>query len=77
MQQELGELEAARETLQRALAIFGPIYRPEHPEIASTLSNLGIVQQELGELQAARETQQCALAIKEVGTSPGSAENAP
>ena len=47
---------AAVETrgLQRALAIKEAVYGPEHPEVAITLTNLGIVQQQLGELDAAR-----------------------
>ena len=44
MQQELGELEAARVTQQRALAINQAVYGPEHPAVANTLGNLGIVQ---------------------------------
>ncbi len=54
VQQQLGELEAARATQQRALTINEAVYGPEHPEIAGTLTNLGIVQQQLGELEAAR-----------------------
>jgi len=37
VQQQLGELEAARVSRQRALAIKEAVYRPEHPSVAMTL----------------------------------------
>jgi tetratricopeptide (TPR) repeat protein len=60
----------ARELLQRALAIQEAIYGPEHPEVAGTLGNLGIVQRQLGEFEAARASLQRALAIKEAVYGP-------
>ena len=52
-------------TQQRALAIDEAVYGPEHPDVALTLTNLGIVQQQLGELEAARECALRAVAIFE------------
>jgi Tfp pilus assembly protein PilF len=60
----------ARELLQRALAIEEAVYGLEHPEVASTLGNLGSVQQQLGEFEAARASQQRALAIFEAVFGP-------
>ena len=65
VQQQLGELEAARVTLQRALAISEASYGSEHPQVAITLGSLGNVQRELGEFEAARVTLQRALAISD------------
>ena len=65
MQQQLGEFEGARASQQRALAIKEAVYGPEHPELALTLTNLGIVQQQLGEFEAAREHARRAVAIFE------------
>jgi Tfp pilus assembly protein PilF len=48
VQQELGRLEDALATQQRALAIKEHVYGPDHHQVASTLGNLGIVQRELG-----------------------------
>jgi tetratricopeptide (TPR) repeat protein len=62
-QLELGELPAARATLERALAIEEAAYGPDHPEVAMTLGNLGNVQRELGELPVVRATLERALAI--------------
>ena len=50
------QFNAARATLERALAMKEAAYGPDHPEVAITLANLGIVQQQLGELPAARAT---------------------
>ena len=69
VQLELGELPAARATLERALAIE-ETYRPDNPKIATTLTNLGIVQRELGELPVARATLERALAMKEAAYGP-------
>ena len=65
MQLELGELDVARATQQQALTKFESVYGPEHPEVARTLGNLGIVEQHLGELETARATQLRALMMKE------------
>ncbi|WP_460504235.1 FxSxx-COOH system tetratricopeptide repeat protein, partial [Catellatospora paridis] len=52
------EYASARTTLQRALAIKEAVYGPDHPQVATTLGNLGVVEQQLGELATARATQQ-------------------
>jgi len=59
------QFTVACDLTQRALAIEEAVYGPEHPEVAITLTNLGIVQLELGKLEAARVTLQRALAIRE------------
>jgi Tfp pilus assembly protein PilF len=41
------QFSAARAALERALAIDGAAYGPDHPEVARTLGNLGLVQQQL------------------------------
>jgi Tfp pilus assembly protein PilF len=65
VQRKLGEFEQGRAVLQRALAINEATFGPEHPDVAGTLTNLGLVQQHLGERAAARATLQRALAIFE------------
>ncbi len=56
---------AARDLTVRALAIKEAVYGLEHPEVTSTLGNLGIVQRQLGELRP-RARARSALAILEV-----------
>lgn len=68
-QWEIGDLEAARMTLQRVLAIFEADLGPEHPDVARTLTNLGIVQWELGDLEMARATHERTVAILEAISS--------
>ncbi len=53
-QRNLGRFTQALGSLRRALAIFEAVYGREHPAVASTLTNLGIVQERLGEFEAAR-----------------------
>jgi len=53
-----------------ALTIIEEVYGPDHPEVASTLGNLGIVQRQLGEFEAARATQTRALTIEEAVYGP-------
>jgi Tfp pilus assembly protein PilF len=64
------QFRAALSVLERALAIKEAAYGPDHPEVAITLTNLGVVQQYLGELSAARTTLERALAIKEAAYGP-------
>ena len=70
------EFRAALSVLERALAIEEAAYGPDHPEVAVTLTNLGIVQQHLGELPAARATLERALAIEEAAHGPDHPEGA-
>jgi Tfp pilus assembly protein PilF len=64
------QLRAALSVLEGALAILEAAYGPDHPDVAKTLSNLGIAQRRLGELPAARATLERALAIKEAANGP-------
>jgi tetratricopeptide (TPR) repeat protein len=64
------ELRAARAAGERALAILEAAWGPDHPEVARTLTNLGIVLGQLGELGAARAAQERALAIEEAAYGP-------
>ena len=64
VQQELGDLEAARSSQERALAIEEAAYGPEHPEVARTLGNLANVQRQLGDLQASRNSRERAARIR-------------
>ena len=66
------ELGAARDAGTRALAIKEAAYGPDHPEVARTLGNLGVVLELLGELEAARAAQERALAITEAASSTDS-----
>jgi hypothetical protein len=59
-----------RATLERALAIFKTIYGADHPRVAMTLGNLGILHQKLGELPVARTTFERVLAIFEATYGP-------
>ena len=44
--QELSELPTARAALERALAIRDAAYGPDSPEVAITLTNLGLTQRQ-------------------------------
>ena len=66
----MGELPAARTTLERALAIKEAAYGPDHTQVAITLTHLGTIQGLMGELPAARTTLERALAIKEAAYRP-------
>ncbi len=50
-------------SLERALAISEAVYGPDHPDVASALVNLGIVQLRLRNLEAARASLKRGLAI--------------
>jgi Tfp pilus assembly protein PilF len=67
---EPGEPGKARELLERALAIEEHAYGPDHPEVAITLHNLGIVWRQLGEPGKARELYERALPIEERAYGP-------
>jgi tetratricopeptide (TPR) repeat protein len=64
------ELQAARDTFERALAMERARLGPDHPDVAKNLSNLGIVLRGLGELAAARKAHQRALTIFEARLGP-------
>ncbi len=63
----LRKLKDAEACLDRALAISQAVYDPDHPEVASTLTNLSFVQMRLGKLKDARVSLDRARAI----TNPG------
>jgi tetratricopeptide (TPR) repeat protein len=64
------ELPAARETLERALAITEAVHGPNHLGVVGTLENLGIVLRNLGDLGGARQHLQRALTITEPTYGP-------
>ena len=63
MQYELREYAAAKQSYEEALAIRRKSLPPDHPDIATSLNNLGIVQYELREYAAAKQSHEQALAI--------------
>jgi tetratricopeptide (TPR) repeat protein len=60
----------ARAALERALAIGEASYGPDHPEVATTVNNLGNVLQDLGDLAGARAAFERALTIGEASYGP-------
>jgi tetratricopeptide (TPR) repeat protein len=52
---DLGQLEEARDLLQKALASDERSYEPGHPSIAIRQSNLAVVLKDLGQLEEARD----------------------
>ena len=71
VQQALGDLEGARASLERALALWREVFGEEHPQVATALNNLGSVQQDLGDLEGARASFERALRIFEQFLPPG------
>jgi tetratricopeptide (TPR) repeat protein len=67
VQSDLGEREAARDSFNEALGIYGRLVKQHpaayEPDVAMTLNNLGTVQSVLGEREAARESFNEALGI--------------
>ena len=53
---ELREYAAAKQSHEEALAIFRKSLPPDHPDIATSLNNLGIVQYALREYAAAKQS---------------------
>jgi tetratricopeptide (TPR) repeat protein len=62
---DLGQPDAARPLLERALAIDEASYGPSHPAVAADLKNLATILQNLGQPAAVRRLQDRALAIDE------------
>jgi Tfp pilus assembly protein PilF len=60
-----GQYRAARDVLERTLAIKEGVFGRSHSDVAGTLNNLGILQHKLGDLGAARASLERALAIEE------------
>ncbi len=62
--QNMGEYEAARPYIERALAIHEQVLGATHPFTAQSLNNLGTLLQNMGEYEAARPYFQRALDIR-------------
>ena len=54
MQRQRGELEKAEASQTRALTIMEKAFGPDHPAVASTLTNLGSVQRDQHRFDEAR-----------------------
>ena len=63
MQSHLREYAAAKKSHEEALAIRRKALPKDHPDIAVSLNNLGVVQQDLREYAAAKASYEEALAI--------------
>ena len=68
--QDMGELAAAKEHLERALRIWERALPPDHPAIATSLNNLGLVLKAMGELAGAKEHHERVLQILEKSLPP-------
>jgi CHAT domain-containing protein/tetratricopeptide (TPR) repeat protein len=66
----MGDLAGARPYYERALAIRENVLRPEHPDTAQSLNNLGALLQVMGDLTVARPYYTRALAIHEKVLGP-------
>ncbi|MGI9023614.1 MAG: FxSxx-COOH system tetratricopeptide repeat protein, partial [Acidimicrobiales bacterium] len=64
------QLRPAAEVLKRALQIFEAAYGPDHPDVAITLGNLGVILQELGNTADAGGHHERALRIFEAAYGP-------
>ena len=60
---ELGDLEAARPPLERAIAIQTKLHGDDDPKLAASLFNLGKLLDDLGDLDAAEATFEKSLAL--------------
>ena len=60
---EHAEFYEAKSIWERALKINEKSYGPDHPEVARTVMNLGIVLRHLGDLEGARKCQERALTV--------------
>src|SRR5581483_8630935 len=56
-----GELRPARDADERAVALAEEAYGPDHPVVATVLSNLAVVLRQLGEVMGARQLLERAL----------------
>ena len=64
------EYAAAKQSHEQALAIRRKSLPPDHPDIAHSLNNLGVVQSELREYAAAKQSHEQALAIRRKSLPP-------
>jgi tetratricopeptide (TPR) repeat protein len=65
-----GDLEGARNVLERLIVLDERFYGPDHPEVATDLNNLGSVLRVLGDLSFAKRCFERALAIEEGQSTP-------
>ena len=70
MQYELREYAAAKQSHEYALAIRRKSLPADHPDIATSLDNLGLVQSALREYAAAKQSHEQALAIHRKSLPP-------
>ena len=68
--QAQGDFAGARPLFERALAIREKVLGPEHPDTATSLSNLAILLQDQGDFAGARPLFERALAIREKALGP-------
>ncbi|MSR58068.1 MAG: tetratricopeptide repeat protein, partial [Planctomycetaceae bacterium] len=68
--QHRGSYSAARDLLKRAIEIKEKAYAPDHPTLAVSYSNLGMVERALGNLDAARDLLKRAIEIEEKAYAP-------
>ncbi|MCG8095038.1 MAG: tetratricopeptide repeat protein, partial [Candidatus Thiodiazotropha endolucinida] len=66
----VADYAGARVAYERALAIFEAAFGPDHPNVARSVNNLGLVLQDLGDLAGARAALDRALAIDETAFGP-------
>jgi CHAT domain-containing protein/Tfp pilus assembly protein PilF len=71
MLKDLGNLDEARDHLERALAIYRKALGADHPELARALGDLGALLQGQGKLNEARPLFEQALAIRRKALPPG------
>lgn len=70
IQKDQGNLDEARASIERALAIDQQHFAPDHPTLATSYSNLASIQQDQGDLTAARASMERALAIDQQHFAP-------
>ena len=70
VEQDLGNLDAARTLLQRAIEIDEKAYEADHPSLAIRYSNLALVEQDLGNLDVARKFARRAYEIASARLGP-------
>lgn len=66
----LGELDGARQHLERAVEVAEAAFGPHHADVGTCLNNLGSVLQDQGDLEGARANYERALAIAEATYPP-------
>jgi hypothetical protein len=65
-----GDIEGARNVLERLIVLDERFYGPDHPEVATDLNNLGSALRVLGDLAGAKRCFEQALAIEEGQETP-------